>query len=63
MIAQNAPLTVATAKYAIANMSFQAGKAAQDKVQAMVDTCFASADYKEGRTAFMEKRTPQFQGK
>jgi enoyl-CoA hydratase/carnithine racemase len=63
MIAENAPLTVATAKYTLANMSFQADKAVQDKVQAMVDACFASADYKEGRTAFMEKRTPNFQGK
>jgi 1,4-dihydroxy-2-naphthoyl-CoA synthase len=25
--------------------------------------CFNSADYKEGRTAFMEKRAPRWQGR
>jgi hypothetical protein len=31
--------------------------------KAVVDRCFASADYVEGRTAFMEKRKPKFTGK
>jgi len=29
----------------------------------MVKACFDSQDYREGRTAFMEKRVPQFQGR
>ena len=29
----------------------------------MVKACFDSADYIEGRRAFMEKRKPEFQGK
>jgi len=27
------------------------------------DTCFLSSDYEEGRTAFMEKRAPDFAGR
>jgi len=33
------------------------------RVDKMVDACFASGDYVEGRTAFMEKRKPAFTGK
>ena len=33
-----------------------------EKVEAMITACFDSADYKEGRAAFQEKRKPQFQG-
>jgi enoyl-CoA hydratase/carnithine racemase len=29
----------------------------------MGEICFNSADYKEGRTAFMEKRPPRFVGR
>ena len=32
-------------------------------VDEMVARCFASQDYIEGRTAFMEKRKPRFTGK
>ena len=33
------------------------------RVDQMIEACFQSADYIEGRTAFMEKRTPQFTGR
>jgi enoyl-CoA hydratase/carnithine racemase len=32
-------------------------------IQRAMEGCFNSADYKEGRTAFMEKRTPRFVGR
>jgi 1,4-dihydroxy-2-naphthoyl-CoA synthase len=31
-------------------------------IEKMVNDCFLSADYKEGRRAFMEKRKPKFTG-
>ena len=32
------------------------------RTQALVDACFKSNDYEEGRKAFMEKRKPAFTG-
>ena len=34
-----------------------------DLVKQEVDKCFNSDDYKEGRAAFKDKRTPAFHGK
>ena len=61
-IATNAPLTVKAAKF-IANQAMQ-DENARDlaRCRDMVEKCFASNDYTEGRTAFMEKRTPAFTG-
>jgi enoyl-CoA hydratase len=63
MVGENAPLTVAAAKYAV--QQWQKDEKDRDIARAMkmVETCFASEDHKEGRKAFMEKRIPEFRGR
>jgi enoyl-CoA hydratase/carnithine racemase len=62
-IAGNAPLTVDSVKFIVAQAVTDESKRDLKKCEAMVQACFASADYIEGRKAFMEKRKPQFTGK
>ena len=62
-IASNAPLTIRTAKRTIAEALKDPGDRDLDAVSRMVDECFASEDYAEGREAFMEKRKPEFKGR
>jgi enoyl-CoA hydratase/carnithine racemase len=63
MVAENAPLTVAAAKYAVQQWQKDGKDRDLSKAMKMVEACFASEDHKEGRKAFMEKRTPEFKGK
>jgi enoyl-CoA hydratase/carnithine racemase len=63
MVAQNAPLTIAAAKFAVQQGMKDPAERDLAAAQRMVEVCFASADHKEGRVAFMEKRKPNFQGK
>lgn len=62
-IGENAPMTVAAALIAIREAMKPSGERDLNAVQAMVDACFASEDYIEGRRAFTEKRKPAFKGR
>ena len=62
-IAENAPLTVKAAKAAI--NAWERGSRTEEvnAVRAMVDACFDSEDYREGRKAFAAKRKPEFKNR
>ncbi|PJK30809.1 enoyl-CoA hydratase [Minwuia thermotolerans] len=61
-IAENAPLTIRAAKMTIDELLKDAERRDLAACEAAISQCFASADYAEGRTAFMEKRKPRFRG-
>jgi enoyl-CoA hydratase len=61
-IAGNAPLTIAAVKKSVIEMGKEESERDIARCDRMVDYCFASKDYIEGRDAFMEKRKPAFQG-
>ncbi|MGZ5876137.1 MAG: enoyl-CoA hydratase-related protein [Bradyrhizobium sp.] len=61
-IAQNAPLTISAAKLAIDVAQDDDSGKDISAVENAVARCFVSEDYKEGRRAFSEKRTPIFKG-
>jgi enoyl-CoA hydratase len=62
-IGANAPLSIRAAKLASSELLKAEAERDLDVVQRAVEACFNSADYQEGRTAFMEKRAPRFTGR
>jgi enoyl-CoA hydratase len=63
-LAANAPLTIRACKAAVAVFErYSVDDAGAAEVEALVNRCFDSADYAEGRRAFLGKRRPAFTGR
>lgn len=62
-VAANAPLTLAAGKKMIRQFQQMPVNTDLKQMQALMQQCFDSEDYAEGKLAFAQKRPPQFRGR
>jgi enoyl-CoA hydratase/carnithine racemase len=62
-LAQNAPLSIAGAKFMLNGLSLGEGALDVTAAQRLIDQAADSDDFREGRRAFSERRAPQFRGR
>ncbi len=62
-VAENAPLTIAAARAAVREAVSNPVRRDAAAAQRVIDACWGSDDYHEGRRAFLEKRHPGFIGR
>ena len=60
-IAEGAPLVARWHKKFIRRLQYEAHLSAEEWAEGFA--CFDTADYREGSTAFVEKRAPKFSGR
>ena len=63
LMADNAPLTISGSKVLLNGLTMDLGVLTNEVVDHVVNVAVASADYRDARQAFVEKRRPVFLGK